>query len=233
MTTETKTDTKEEVVNINNFPTQKEIIDINKIGPNSWNPNVMDVKTYAKEIESIKSLGMIGSILVRRYNHTSFEYQIIDGEHRWKACKELGFTQIPAEVYIDDIGDTTAKMLTIMMNTQRGKHDVLKEAKIFQDLNTDQLSLLPQSDEYVENALKLATFDFSTYDEERAIGEKKIADSAVLLGISAEEKELWKLACTIAKDKEGKDERSLFIGMLKFYLQMRAKEVPEYLDLKF
>lgn len=220
-------------VNINNFPTKKETVDINKVGPNPWNPNVMSEKTFQKEMESIKALGMIGSILARRYNHTTYDYQIIDGEHRWKACKELGFTKIPVEIYIDDIGDSTAKMLTIMMNTQRGTHDVLKEAEIFNELNADQLSLLPQTDDYVENAKKLLVFDFTTFDEERATAARKSADSAVLLAISAEEKELWKLACDIALNKEKKSERELFIGMLKFYLQLRAKDIPEYAEIKF
>lgn len=220
-------------VNINNFPTKKEVVDIEKIGPNPWNPNVMNEKTFEKEKDSIKALGMIGSILARRYNHTTYDYQIIDGEHRWKACKELGFTKIPVEIYIDEIADSTAKMLTIMMNTQRGEHDVLKEAQIFNELNSDQLSLLPQDEAYVENAKKLLVFDFTAFDEQRAEVARKSADSAVYLAISAEEKAVWTLACALAKDKEKKSERELFIGMLKFYLQLRAKDIPEYAEIKF
>lgn len=225
--------TAEVIVHSNKFKTEKFKVAIETVAPNPWNPNVQSDAMFKKEVASIKELGLLGSILVRKINHTApVLYQILDGEHRWKACKELGYTEITIES-MGEIPDQTAKLLTIQLNNLRGKDDVLLRAKILEQLNADQLQLLPFTQEEIDNEKKLLTFDFSTYEEQRAAGLKANADKAVLLGLTTSERELWRLACKIAQEKEGKDERALFVGMLEFYLALRKKEIPEYADIKF
>src|SRR6478752_5191608 len=82
-------------------------VDIDLIEPNPWNPNVMDPDMYGKAIESIHEFGFVDPVTVRRIvGSSSFNvakaskgeeawldvvrYQIIDGEHRWKAGKDHG-----------------------------------------------------------------------------------------------------------------------------------------------
>jgi hypothetical protein len=95
---------------------------IDSIKPNPWNPNVQSEFIFEREISSIKQFGMVQPILVRSNGGA---YEIIDGEHRWRACKKEGFTEIP----VNDLGemdDVTAQQLTILLNEIRGKSDSAK-----------------------------------------------------------------------------------------------------------
>lgn len=84
---------------------------------NPWNPNQMDGFMYSKAIESIQAFGMVDPVLVRETG--AGPYQIIDGEHRARACTDLG-TLIPAHS-VGFIPDDVAKRLTIALNEIHGQ----------------------------------------------------------------------------------------------------------------
>lgn len=151
------------------FPTIKKMVHIEDVVKNSWNPNVQDDKTFQREINSIKTHGFIDPILVREKDDT---YEIIDGEHRWKACLELKYKQIPVES-MGKVDDATAKILTIKLNNLRGRDDILKRAQILKELNKGQLKLLPFDSQEIEEELKLLDFDFSQYDNADVPDDKK------------------------------------------------------------
>src|SRR3990167_4523362 len=151
---------------INDFKTEKLTVDIDKIMPNPWNPNIQEKAIFEKQKKSIDELGFIGSIIVRRINHTTCDYQILDGEHRFKAAKEHGYTQIQVECFIGDLFDNDAQLLTILLNNLHGKDDVFKRAKILEVLNEGQLQLLPFTQEEIEHEKKFVNFDFSQYEKE-------------------------------------------------------------------
>ena len=48
---------------------------------------------YAKALESIEHYGFIDPLLVRQVSETI--YQIIDGEHRFRAGSDLGLDEFP------------------------------------------------------------------------------------------------------------------------------------------
>jgi len=58
----------------------------------------MDQAMYAKAIASIREFGFVDPITVRTVDG---RYQIIDGEHRWRAAKDEGITTVP----IVDLGE--------------------------------------------------------------------------------------------------------------------------------
>lgn len=151
---------------MNKFTTKQLEVNIEDIFPNKWNPNVQDNKIFEKEKNSIKKYGFIQPILVRDIKQTpdSIIYEIIDGEHRWKACKELGFTKIKIES-IGIITDEIAKLLTINLNNLRGKDDILKRAAILRSLNQGQLAFLPWDQKEIEQEIKLLDFDFKQFDD--------------------------------------------------------------------
>jgi ParB/RepB/Spo0J family partition protein len=95
-----------------------EYIPINKLIPNTWNPNVMDSQTYQALSESFREFGDIDPILVRDLGN---KYQIIDGEHRYKIARDLGIDKI--QCIVVDVSDTQAKRLTQIMNRTKGKDD--------------------------------------------------------------------------------------------------------------
>lgn len=84
---------------------------------NSWNPNQQDDFIYARELESIRQFGFVNPIICRSFANGTFE--IIDGEHRWKAAGDLGIDPV-AVIDLGFVEDDDAKQLTIVLNETRG-----------------------------------------------------------------------------------------------------------------
>lgn len=177
---------------MNNFATEKKKVPINNVFPNPFNPNFMDKATFEKEKKSIQELGMLGSIIVRRHIVPE-HYEILDGEHRWKSCKELGYTEITIEVITKDVSDQEMKLLTILLNNLRGRDDIFKRAAILKELNEGQIQLLPWSTEEIENEKKLVSFDFDQYNAESDLPERT-PGMLIVLPLNAEESEVWQAA---------------------------------------
>lgn len=120
-------------------------IPVGALAPNPWNPNKMDDEMLRKEVESIREFGFVDPITVRTLpsvDATTFGgkpqvievWQIIDGEHRWKAATQVGLDKIPCIVL--DVDDDTAEQLTIVLNDLRGKPNEEKLAALVRDLST-------------------------------------------------------------------------------------------------
>lgn len=69
-------------------------------------------------VESIKKHGVIEPISVRIVEGKQGYYEIMAGEHRWKASKELQLATIPARVF-DDCDDQTASDIFAATNVLR------------------------------------------------------------------------------------------------------------------
>lgn len=88
-----------------------------ELEPNPWNPNKMNAFMYAKALESIETHGFVDPVTVRPKGTS---YQIIDGEHRWRAAIDLSVSPIPC-FDVGPIPDAKAKKLTILLNELRGQ----------------------------------------------------------------------------------------------------------------
>ena len=154
------------------------LLKINKVEPNPWNPNVQNEQQFNAEIESISNNGFLAPILVRAIDD---HYQIIDGEHRLKALKEIiekkiegkrnvpdlvKLGQIPAIVI--DVDDANAKKLTIIMNETRGRADFAKLgallAEIKVDLPDDLAVGLPYTETQLNELMEIASFSWDALD---------------------------------------------------------------------
>lgn len=126
-------------------------VPIGSLEPNPWNPNRQSDFIYERELASIKEHGFLDPVLVRTVGHT---LQIVDGEHRWKAATQLGFTEIAIN-NLGEIPDDVAKRLTIILNEVKGKPDDQALAKLMADLaqNID-ISILAKTLPYTEDELK-------------------------------------------------------------------------------
>jgi len=202
---------------MNNFKTTKVKVDINHIQPNPWNPNVQSDEMFRKEVNSIKELGMLGSILVRDW---CGQYQILDGEHRWKAALELGYTEMTIET-LGEIEDNQAKLLTVLLNNLKGKDDVEKRAKIFQQLESGQLQLLPFTEEEIENQKKLIEFDFSQYDQEKLDKKDKVKPMFISFPVTEIEYELYQNFVINLKEK-GITPQDFMFSSIEEYLQLNG-----------
>lgn len=117
----------------NNIDTKFIKIPIDRIQPNSYNNNVFDKKTFEKLKQNIKRDGFNMPIIVKEIDID--KYEIIDGEHRYRAMKELGETYITCVVKKkDEITDIEQKRGTLSYNKLRGKEDHYKTALLVKDM---------------------------------------------------------------------------------------------------
>jgi ParB family chromosome partitioning protein len=177
-------------MSINNFTTEKLVVPIDKIMPNRWNPNYMDKRQFEKLGASMEEYGFVGSTIVRKVNHSTCDYEILDGEHRWKAAKEKGYTEMAVECFKDKVSDEDAQVMTILYNNLRGQDDVFKRAKILEALSDKQLSLLPMSAEEIEHEKRFVKFDFSQYETEDVEKVNQFA-KVVVLQLNPTEGAVW------------------------------------------
>jgi len=93
------------------------VVDIDLIKPNDFNPNVIPEDKFEEFIENIRRFG-VEPLYVRK---KGYYYEIIDGEHRWKACKRLRIKEVP--VRIVDVDDLQAISMCVRLNKVRGTID--------------------------------------------------------------------------------------------------------------
>lgn len=114
-----------------------QIIPIEQIHPNSFNSNEMSDEEQRKIKEDILANGFFGAILVRPVASGGFE--IVDGEHRWRALREIGISEVPCLVVEHD--DAKAQINSIRLNTERGNQNPKKVGKIIQSLEASGMTL--------------------------------------------------------------------------------------------
>lgn len=155
-----------------------------RIKPNPWNPNRMPDEYYEKLKNGIKrtleEAGKVPPIVVRP-NKDRGCYEIVDGEHRWKAFKDLGIEKIP--VFSMKVSDQTARILTQTLNYLRGEPEgellskniielleqgvALSELEELLPLTSDELSTILDSSRVTIEAYK-NLMENSASDSEQA-----------------------------------------------------------------
>lgn len=107
-------------------------IDINKVVPNPYQPRVeFDPKTLDELKHSILKNGLIQPITVRRGENDN--YELISGERRLRACKDIGFPTIPA--YVIKVETKEAMVaLSLIENIQREKLNAIEIAQAYKRL---------------------------------------------------------------------------------------------------
>ena len=94
---------------------------VDAVRPNDYNPNRQQAVNHGLLIESIRADGWTQPIVVRPPNADGVHI-IIDGEHRWKAAKEMGQETLPCVVLETDLAGCMAA--TVRHNRARGRHGV-------------------------------------------------------------------------------------------------------------
>ena len=123
-----------------NFNKRKSIIDdidINLITVNPYQSRSNFNEESLKELTtSIKNIGVIQPITVRKIKKNS--YQLISGERRLKACKNLELNNIPA--YIRTANDQESLEMALIENTHRQDLDAIEIAVSYKRL-IDEINL--------------------------------------------------------------------------------------------
>lgn len=112
-------------------------IDISLIEANPYQPRTSFDKEALKELStSIKELGVIQPITVRKINDSKF--QLVSGERRFRASKLIGNKTIPA--YIRIANDQEMLEMALVENIQRKDLDPIEVALSYQRL-IDEINL--------------------------------------------------------------------------------------------
>lgn len=106
---------------------------LSEIIPGRFQPReVFDPDKLKELMLSIKEKGVIQPVIVRPKGDG---YELIAGERRLRAAKELGIGQIPA--IIKDVKDDEALEIALIENIQRDSLNPIEEAKAYQRLSEE------------------------------------------------------------------------------------------------
>lgn len=159
-------------------PENIEKVSIDSVRPNSYNPKVKDSKEYSDVVESLKQNGLMSFIFVREVEGED-GYEIVDGEHRYLAAKELGYQ----EIYIYNLGkisEEEARALTLWFEVQVS-FDEVELAPIVVELSKIDIKL-PYTDEQINKFEEMQKFDFDDLGDDEPLEEdEKFANFKIRL----------------------------------------------------
>ncbi|WP_139454061.1 ParB/RepB/Spo0J family partition protein [Campylobacter armoricus] len=170
-----------------------EEIDIELISPNPYQPRKnFDTQALEELAGSIKEYGLIQPIVV--FKKDEFNYILIAGERRYRACKFLGKEQIKAIVL--NVNDIKLREIALIENIQRENLNPIELAHSYKELleihNITQeklADLIHKSRPQIANTLRLLNLNKQTQD---FIIEGKISQghAKVLVGLEKDKEKM-------------------------------------------
>lgn len=107
-----------------------------EVVPNPRQPRqVFDTDALAELVHSIKEIGLLQPIVVRRRSGKGPRYELIAGERRWRASQEAGLERIPA--IVRETADDDMLREALLENLHRAELNPLEEAAAYQQLLAD------------------------------------------------------------------------------------------------
>ncbi len=103
---------------------------VGEIRPNRYQPRrAFDAAALRELKDSIEASGLIQPVIVRP---SGAGYELVAGERRWRAVKELGWKKVPAVVR--DVDEPTLLTLALVENLQRASLSPIDEAEGYERL---------------------------------------------------------------------------------------------------
>ena len=138
-------------------------INIDEIAVNPFQPRSNFNNTSLQELSvSIKNIGIIQPITVRKIGNNDF--QLISGERRLRACKEIGLKKIPA--YVRQANDQDSLEMALVENIHRQDLDAIEIAisyqRLIEEINLTQEELsdkIGKNRTTISNYLRLLKLD--------------------------------------------------------------------------
>ena len=121
-----------------------------------------------KRKNSIKKYGFIDPVTVRTKKNKKDFYEIIDGYHRVKACRELKIEKVPC-VILNNVSDSDARAIGLIMNEMKGQNNPKKLGKVFEFLSfKDDLNLdvLPFEEFEVDDIMAFTSIEETDFSQE-------------------------------------------------------------------
>ena len=138
-------------------------INIDEISVNPFQPRSNFNNTSLQELSvSIKNIGIIQPITVRKIGNNDF--QLISGERRLRACKEIGLKKIPA--HVRQANDQDSLEMALVENIHRQDLDAIEIAisyqRLIEEINLTQEELsdkIGKNRTTISNYLRLLKLD--------------------------------------------------------------------------
>ena len=145
------------------------------IKPNPWNFNTQPKHIFNSLKAALQRYGRIYPIIVREVAGPA--YEIIDGEHRWRALMELEVSVTPVK-NLGQVSDVVAKELMMILNKTRGEANpeklglsLSRIVKAMEEDGDDPATILPFSDEQLQRLLSV-TEDFKMDPEQLEVKDE-------------------------------------------------------------
>jgi ParB family chromosome partitioning protein len=161
-------------------------IEVGKITPNPKQPrSVFDEDAMAELVHSVKEIGLLQPIVVRRLGDD--KYELVMGERRWRATQEAGLETIPA--IVRDTSDDVMLRDALLENLHRSQLNPLEEAAAYQQMLDDfgctqevLASRIGRSRPQISNTLRLLKLPASV-QRRVAAGVLSAGHARALLGL--------------------------------------------------
>jgi len=197
-------------------------VDIDLIRPSPYQPRlVFDLGDLKSEIEKD---GLLSDLVVRQQGKF---YEVIDGERRLRALRELGWKAVPVRVV--DVDDRVARRSVYKLNKVRENYTVEEEAGFFKKLADEGLSAWDISKELnVSFHWVLAHLNVFKFPEDlqKAVWAKQISISHMAALESVIERNVKEAVLTAREILE----RKLTVSETREIMDRRAKDLKARVD---
>jgi hypothetical protein len=112
---------------------------LESVKPNTWNPNRMTEFQVESTRAGLLSEGWLAAYALLVWGTDEkgkTQNIIIDGEHRWRIARDLGFPEGPM-VFLEGVSARRAKEMTIEFDSKRGKFDNIALRELIADIGVD------------------------------------------------------------------------------------------------
>jgi ParB family chromosome partitioning protein len=197
-------------------------VDIDSIQPSPYQPRlIFDEEDLKREIEKD---GLLNNLVVRKNGDF---YELIDGERRWRALKELGWESVSVRVIEAD--DTMARLSVYKLNKIRENYTIEEEAQYFKKLADGGMTPLDISKQLNVSfhwvLANLNVFKFPD-DIQKALWAKQITMSHIKALESAIDRNIKEAVIAINQILE----RKLTVSETKKIIRKRERELKARVD---
>jgi len=170
-------------------------LSIDQIAPNKNQPRrTFNEESLSELADSVREFGIIQPIIVRKLNGDE-KYEIIAGERRFRAAKQVGLTSIPA-IINTNIDDTSSLVMALIENIHRENLSPIEQAHTYKQLldefditHEDLSKRVGKSRATITNSLRILNLPVSV---QKFIDEGKVTTghAKVLVGLKRTEDQL-------------------------------------------
>ena len=196
--------------------------DIDLIRPSPYQLRlIFDQDDLKREIEKD---GLLNDLVVRKQGDF---YELIDGERRWRALKELGWENVPVRVI--DADDAKARLLVYKLNKIRENYTIEEEAQYFKKLADDGMTPLDISKQLnVDFHWVLANLNVFKFPEDvqKAVWAKQISMSHIKALESVIDRNIKEAVLAVNQILE----RKLTVSETRKITQKRERELKARVD---